>query len=172
MLIGQLVNLVKDGQPVRMGKRAGNVVTLEDLVEAVGVDAARYALERSSSDAVLDIDLDLLVKHSNDNPVYYVQYAHARTSNVPQRGRAGSASGSTSSTPTCSITRPTPPCSVRSASSRGSSRPRPNCAPRTESRTTSNRWPATYHRWYDTDECRVAAEGGRPDHDANRTRSG
>ena len=88
VLIGQLVNLVKDGRPVRMGKRAGNVVTLEDLVEAVGVDAARYALERSSSDAVLDIDLDLLVKHSNDNPVYYVQYAHARTSNV-RRNAAG-----------------------------------------------------------------------------------
>ncbi|HXV93695.1 MAG TPA: DALR anticodon-binding domain-containing protein, partial [Pseudonocardia sp.] len=78
ILIGQMVNLVKDGQPVRMSKRAGNVVTMDDLVDAVGVDAARYSLVRSSVDSTLDIDLDLLVKRTNDNPVFYVQYAHAR----------------------------------------------------------------------------------------------
>ena len=82
IFIGQLVNLVKDGQPVRMSKRAGTVVTLEDLVDAVGVDAARYALARSSADAQIDIDLDLLTQRSNDNPVYYVQYAHARLSGI------------------------------------------------------------------------------------------
>ncbi|WP_417562318.1 arginine--tRNA ligase [Microbacterium sp.] len=82
ILIGQLVNLVKDGQPVRMSKRAGTIVTLEDLVEIVGVDAARYALTRSSADSNLDIDLDVLQKRTNDNPVFYVQYAHARTHNV------------------------------------------------------------------------------------------
>jgi arginyl-tRNA synthetase len=82
ILIGQLVNLVKDGEPVRMSKRAGTIVTLDDLVDAVGVDAARYALVRSSTDSQLDIDLDLLAKRSNDNPVYYVQYAHARTRSV------------------------------------------------------------------------------------------
>jgi arginyl-tRNA synthetase len=82
ILIGQLVNLVKDGRPVRMSKRAGTVVSLNDLVEAVGVDAARYALARSSADSQLDVDLDLLAKRSNDNPVFYVQYAHARTAGV------------------------------------------------------------------------------------------
>jgi len=82
ILIGQLVNLVKDGEPVRMSKRAGTVVTLEDLVDAVGVDAARYALARSSVDAQIDIDLDLLVRRSNDNPVFYVQYAHARLAGI------------------------------------------------------------------------------------------
>ncbi len=82
VLIGQLVNLVSEGQPVRMSKRAGTVITMEDLVDAVGVDAARYAMTRSSVDSSLDIDLDLLRKHSNDNPVYYVQYAHARISGV------------------------------------------------------------------------------------------
>ncbi len=82
ILIGQLVNLVKDGQPLRMSKRAGTVVTLEDLVEAVGVDAGRYALARSSTDSMLDIDLDLLTRHTNDNPVYYVQYVGARTASV------------------------------------------------------------------------------------------
>ena len=82
ILIGQLVNLVRDGAPVRMSKRAGTIVTLEDLVGAVGVDAARYALARSSMDSMIDIDLDLLASTSNDNPVYYVQYAHARTRSV------------------------------------------------------------------------------------------
>ncbi len=82
ILIGQLVNLVKSGQPVRMSKRAGTIVTLDDLVDAVGVDAARYSLVRPSLDQAVDIDLDLLQAHSNDNPVYYVQYAHARTCNV------------------------------------------------------------------------------------------
>ena len=82
ILIGQLVNLLKDGQPVRMSKRAGTVVTIDDLVDAVGVDAARYALARSSTNSMLDIDLDLLAKATNENPVFYVQYAHARTTNV------------------------------------------------------------------------------------------
>ena len=82
ILIGQLVNLVKDGQPVRMSKRAGTVVTIDDLVDAVGVDAARYSLARSSTDSAIDLDLDLLAKATNENPVYYVQYAHARTVNV------------------------------------------------------------------------------------------
>nr|AAD32590.1 arginyl-tRNA synthetase [Mycolicibacterium smegmatis MC2 155] len=78
VLIGQMVNLVRDGQPVRMSKRAGTVITLDDLVEAIGVDAARYALIRSSVDTPIDIDLELWSSASNENPVYYVQYAHAR----------------------------------------------------------------------------------------------
>ncbi len=82
ILIGQMVNLVKGGEPVRMSKRAGTVVTIDDLVEAVGVDAGRYGLARSSVDSMIDLDLDLLASRSNDNPVYYVQYAHARTANI------------------------------------------------------------------------------------------
>ncbi len=78
VLIGQLVNLVRDGQPVRMSKRAGTVITLDDLVESIGVDAARYALIRSSVDSPIDIDLALWSSASAENPVYYVQYAHAR----------------------------------------------------------------------------------------------
>jgi arginyl-tRNA synthetase len=80
VLIGQMVNLVRDGQPVRMSKRAGTVLTLDDLVEAIGVDAARYSLIRSSVDTAIDIDLALWSSASNENPVYYVQYAHARLS--------------------------------------------------------------------------------------------
>mgnify|MGYP002758525215 CR=1 FL=1 len=82
VMIGQMVNLMRDGKPVRMSKRAGTIVILEDLVEAVGVDAARYTLTRYSVDSNIDIDLDLLTKQSNENPVFYVQYAHARTANV------------------------------------------------------------------------------------------
>jgi arginyl-tRNA synthetase len=82
ILLGQLVNLVRDGEPVRMSKRAGTVVLLEDLVEAVGKDAARYALARASVDQQIDLDLDLWSRRTNDNPVFYVQYAHARISSV------------------------------------------------------------------------------------------
>ena len=82
ILIGQMVNLVRDGEPVRMSKRAGTVVTMEDLVDLVGVDAARYALVRSSINSSLDVDLAVLEKKTNDNPVFYVQYAHARTRQV------------------------------------------------------------------------------------------
>ena len=82
ILIGQLVNLLRDGEPLRMSKRAGTVVTLEDLVDAVGVDAARYALARSSVDATIDIDLDLWSRRSSDNPVFYVQYAATRAASV------------------------------------------------------------------------------------------
>lgn len=82
VLIGQMVNLVKDGVAVRMSKRAGTVVTLDDLVEAIGVDASRYSLVRSSVNSSIDIDLNLWTSQSNENPVYYVQYAHARTASI------------------------------------------------------------------------------------------
>ena len=82
VLIGQLVKMFKGGEEVRLSKRAGNIITLEDLVEEVGVDAARYSLIRYPADSPLTLDLDLLVQRSNDNPVFYVQYAHARISSV------------------------------------------------------------------------------------------
>ena len=82
ILIGQMVNLLRDGQPLRMSKRAGTVVTIDDLVGAIGVDAARYALARYSSDSPIDIDLDLWARATNDNPVFTVQYAHARVASL------------------------------------------------------------------------------------------
>jgi arginyl-tRNA synthetase len=91
-LIGQMVNLVRDGQPVRMSKRAGTVVSIGDIVGALGVDAARYALARYSLDSPIDLDLDLWTRRNNDNPVYYVQYAHAR---IVSLLRAAAASGVT-----------------------------------------------------------------------------
>jgi arginyl-tRNA synthetase len=79
ILIGQMVNLLKDGEPMRMSKRAGTVVSIDDLVGAIGVDAGRYALARYSSDSAIDIDLELWAKADRANPVYYVQYVAART---------------------------------------------------------------------------------------------
>ncbi|CAA9335481.1 MAG: Arginyl-tRNA synthetase [uncultured Nocardioidaceae bacterium] len=87
LIIGQMVNLVRDGQPLRMSKRAGTTLMLTDLVDAVGVDAARYALVRYSMDATVDIDLDLWARQTADNPVFYVQYAHARLASI-QRNAA------------------------------------------------------------------------------------
>lgn len=86
VMIGQMVNLKSGGTTLKMSKRAGTIVTLDDLVEAVGVDAARYALIRSSVDSNIDIDLDVWAAQSNDNPVFYVQYAHARLSALLRSG--------------------------------------------------------------------------------------
>jgi arginyl-tRNA synthetase len=80
--IGQFVKMLKGGQEVRMSKRAGNIITIDDVVEWIGVDAARYALTRQSTDSNITLDIDVLTSKTNDNPVFYVQYAHARMSSV------------------------------------------------------------------------------------------
>lgn len=168
VLIGQLVNLVKDGQPVRMSKRAGNVITLEDLVDAVGVDAARYALERSSSDSTLDIDLDLLTRRSNDNPVFYVQYAHARTAAV---GRNLASIGVELDT-----FRPELLDHEREVDLLGALGEFPRVvasaaelrAPHRVARYLED-LAGRYHRWYDV--CRVMPLGDEPVSDLNRTRA-
>lgn len=85
VLIGQMVNLLRDGKPVRMSKRAGTVITIEDLVAAIGIDASRYSLVRSSADQSIDIDLGLWESQSSDNPVYYVQYGHARLCSIGRK---------------------------------------------------------------------------------------
>ncbi|HEY8530709.1 MAG TPA: arginine--tRNA ligase [Limnochorda sp.] len=82
ILLLQLVTLTRGGEPVRMSKRAGEYVTLRDLVDEVGVDAARFTFLTRSLDAHLDFDLELAVRQSDENPVYYVQYAHARIASV------------------------------------------------------------------------------------------
>jgi len=87
ILIGQLVNLTRHGEPVKMSKRAGTFVAFDDLVEWVGKDAARYSLVRSSIDSALDLELDLISRQDPENPVFYVQYAHARLSSL-QRNAA------------------------------------------------------------------------------------
>jgi len=82
VLIGQLVKIMEGGEEVKLSKRAGTIITLEDLVEKVGVDAARYTLIRYPVDTPMVLDVDVLKRRTNDNPVYYVQYAHARIAGV------------------------------------------------------------------------------------------
>ena len=77
-LIGQMVKIIEGGQELKLSKRAGTIITLEELVEKVGIDAARYTLIRYPTDTPMVMDVDLLKKNTNENPVYYVQYAHAR----------------------------------------------------------------------------------------------
>ncbi|HEX4790012.1 MAG TPA: arginine--tRNA ligase [Actinospica sp.] len=87
ILIGQFVKMLKDGEEVRMSKRAGNIITIDDVVEWIGVDAARYALVRQSTDSNITLDIDVLTSKTRDNPVFNIQYAHARMCSV-QRNAA------------------------------------------------------------------------------------
>ncbi len=82
ILIGQFVKMVKDGEEVKLSKRTGNMITLDDVMDLIGVDAARYALARSSTDMTLVLDVDLLTSAKAENPVWYVQYAHSRMCSV------------------------------------------------------------------------------------------
>jgi arginyl-tRNA synthetase len=176
ILIGQLVNLLRGGVPVRMSKRAGNIVTMEDLVEAVGVDAARYALVRSSVDSALDVDLDLLVKRTNDNPVYYVQYAHARTRSVKRNAELAGVSryeelddALVDAFDPSLLTHPTETDLLGTLEQ----------FPRTVLRAAELREPhrvaryleelaGTYHRWYDS--CRMTPMSGETVQPVHRTR--
>jgi arginyl-tRNA synthetase len=81
-IVGQFVNLHRGGEPVRMSKRTGELITFEELIDEVGVDAARYTFLRHSSDTPIEFDMELVVRQSQDNPVFYVQYAHARISSI------------------------------------------------------------------------------------------
>jgi arginyl-tRNA synthetase len=167
ILIGQLVNLVRDGEAVRMSKRAGTVVTMEDLVDAVGVDAARYALVRSSADSALDIDLDVLTKRTNDNPVFYVQYAHARTNAVARN--AAEAGVTRDAFDASLLTHETESILLAALAD----------YPRVVRQAAELREPhrvaryledlaGSYHRWYDA--CRVSPIGDEEITDLHRTR--
>jgi arginyl-tRNA synthetase len=167
ILIGQMVNLVREGEAVRMSKRAGTVVTMEDLVDAVGVDAARYALVRSSADSALDIDLDLLTKRTNDNPVFYVQYAHARTKSVARN--AAEAGVTRDAFDASLLTHETESILLAALAD----------FPRVVRQAAELREPhrvaryledlaGSYHRWYDA--CRVSPFGDEEVTDLHRTR--
>jgi arginyl-tRNA synthetase len=167
IMIGQLVNLVRDGEAVRMSKRAGTVVTMEDLVDVVGVDAARYALVRSSVDSALDVDLGLLSKRTNDNPVFYVQYAHARTSAVARN--AAEAGVTRDAFDASLLTHETESLLLAALAD----------FPRVLRQAAELREPhrvaryledlaGSYHRWYDA--CRVSPVGDEEVADVHRTR--
>ena len=86
VLLGQLVNLLRNGQPVRMSKRKGTMVAFDELLEEVGADATRYTLISKSSNQMIDFDIEQAKKQDNTNPVYYVQYAHARICSILRKG--------------------------------------------------------------------------------------
>jgi arginyl-tRNA synthetase len=168
VLIGQLVKLVRDGEEIKMSKRAGTIVTLEDLVELVGVDAARYSLARWSSDTPLTLDINEITRRSNDNPVYYVQYAHARTCNA-KRNAEEIGIGLDVFVPELL----TSPFEAALLTALGE-------FPRVVATAAELRAPhrvaryledlaGTYHRWYD--ECRISPKGDDPITDVNRTRA-
>ena len=167
ILIGQMVNLLRNGEPVRMSKRAGTIVTLDDLVDAVGVDAGRYSLVRSSSDTQLDIDLDLLGKRTNENPVFYVQYAHARTCSVARNAA------------TAGVERTAFAPELLTHDSESALLGVLQEYPRVVAQAAELREPhriaryieevaGYYHRWYDS--CRVIPLGDEPITDLHRTR--
>jgi arginyl-tRNA synthetase len=167
ILIGQLVNLVRAGEPVRMSKRAGTVVTMEDLVEMVGVDAARYSLTRSSINSTLDIDLEVISKKTNDNPVFYVQYAHARTKQVAKNAAS------------LGVDRSEFVPELLSHESESELLAKLSEFPRVVLQAANFREPhrvaryleevaGSYHRWYDN--CRVTPLGDRPVESVHRTR--
>lgn len=91
VLLGQLVNLLRDGEPVRMSKRTGEMVTFQELIDEVGVDATRYLMLSKSADQAIDFDIEVAKKQDSSNPVYYVQYAHARICSILRK--AGEARG-------------------------------------------------------------------------------
>ncbi|VXB20349.1 arginine--tRNA ligase [Nocardioides sp. AX2bis] len=86
VLIGQMVKIMKDGEELKLSKRAGTLVTLEELVDLIGVDALRYTLARYPADSPLTLDAAEMTKQSSDNPVFYVQYAHARVASILRNG--------------------------------------------------------------------------------------
>jgi arginyl-tRNA synthetase len=167
LLIGQLVNLMRDGEPLRMSKRAGTVVTLEDLVEAVGVDAGRYALVRSSADSQIDIDLELWGRKTSDNPIFYVQYAHARTNAV---ARNAAASGVDRSVFDASLLTHESESSLLGILAEFPRVVRQAAELREPHRVArySEELAGAYHRWYDN--CRVTPLGEEPVTDVHRTR--
>jgi arginyl-tRNA synthetase len=168
VMIGQMVKLVQDGDEMRLSKRAGTILTLDEFVDMVGVDAGRYSLARWSADTPLTLDVAEITRRSNDNPVYYVQYAHARTSNA-RRNAADVGIGLDVFRPEL-LTSPFEATLLTALSD----------FPRVVASAAELRAPhriaryleelsGAYHRWYD--ECRIIPKGDDEITDVNRTRA-
>jgi arginyl-tRNA synthetase len=168
VLIGQLVKLVRDGVEVRLSKRAGTIVTLDDLIDLVGVDAARYSLARWSADTPLTLDIAEITRRSNDNPVFYVQYAHTRAFQAKTQA-ASVGIGLDAFLPEL-LSSPFEAALLTAISE----------FPRVVATAAELRAPhrvaryledlaATYHRWYDS--CRIIPKGDDEITDVNRTRA-
>jgi arginyl-tRNA synthetase len=168
--IGQLVNVLRDGEPVRLSKRAGEIVTLDEVVAEVGVDVARYHFLRQSLDTTMDLDLAVVAARSMDNPVYYVQYAHARIGSVVrQADERGFDAGSAADADLARLTHPAeiellramagfPLVVAESAELRATQR----------LARASEELAATFHRFYG--ECRVLSGTEELDEATSRAR--
>ena len=168
VMIGQLVKLMQDGEELRLSKRAGTILTLDDFVDLVGVDAGRYSLARWSADTPLTLDIAEITRKSSDNPVYYVQYAHARTCNAARNAESVGIG--------LDVFAPellTSPYEAALLTALGE-------FPRVVSTAAELRAPhrvaryledlaGDYHRWYD--HCRIVPQGDDEITDVNRTRA-
>ncbi|QDH10851.1 arginine--tRNA ligase [Nocardioides dongxiaopingii] len=170
VLIGQLVKILQDGEELRLSKRAGNIVALQELVDVIGVDALRYSLARYPADSPLVLDVAEITRASNDNPVHYVQYAHARTcrmmANAADLGMA--------------LPDDFDPALLAHERDRDLLRALAEF-PRVVASAAELREPhrvaryledtaATFNRWYDTKECRMLPQGDEPVTPANEAR--
>lgn len=173
VMIGQLVKILRDGQELKLSKRAGTIVTLNELAEEIGVDALRYSLARYPADSPLVLDVAEITKASNDNPVYYVQYAHARTCRmIANAGDLGMSLGSAVDAFDPGLldherdgellrALAAYPGVVASAAELRE----PHRIARYLEDTAS-----TFNKWYDTKECRMLPQGDEPAGPANLSR--
>jgi arginyl-tRNA synthetase len=170
VLIGQLVKIVKNGEEMKLSKRAGTIVTLHELAEEIGVDALRYSLARYPADSPLVLDVAEITKASNDNPVYYVQYAHARTCRMIANASDLGMSLPESFDP-----------SLLSHEREGELLRALAEFPRVVAAAAELRAPhriaryleetaSVFNRWYDTKECRMLPQGDEPATAANQAR--
>ena len=141
----QLVKLMKNGEPFKMSKRAGTFVTLRDVVEQAGADVTRFVMLTRKNDAPLEFDFDKVLEQSKDNPVFYVQYAHARVRSVLRKAERDGRSRAGRGRPS-SRTRPSSSWPRRWPNGRVWSRSPPAATSRTGSPSTSTTWPRTSTR--------------------------
>ncbi|SFB72767.1 arginyl-tRNA synthetase [Nocardioides terrae] len=178
VMIGQLVKILREGQEVKLSKRAGNIVTLTELAEEIGVDALRYSLARYPADSPLTLDIAEITKASNDNPVYYVQYAHARTCamlrNAADLGMvlpAGLADGSATEFDPSLLAHERDGELLRALAefprvvAAAAELREPHRVARYLEETAS-----VFNKWYDTKECRMLPQGDEPVMPANIAR--
>ncbi len=168
VLIGQLVNLMQDGEELRLSKRAGTLLTLDEFVDLVGVDAGRYSLARWSADTPLTLDIAEVTRQSNDNPVYYVQYAHARTCNAARNARSVGIGLDVFAPELLNSPYETTLLTALGEFPRVVSAAAELRAPHRVARYLEN-LAGEYHRWYD--HCRIVPQGDDEITDVNRTRA-
>ena len=171
VLIGQLVKIMRGGAEVRLSKRAGEIITLRELVDEIGVDALRYSLARYPADSPLALDIDEITRTSNDNPVYYVQYAHARTCRMMANAADLGMTVDTDSFDPALLAHERDGALLRALAefprvvASASELREPHRVARYLEDTAS-----VFNKWYDTKECRMLPSGDEPVRPDNRAR--